>query len=47
MLPLNSGKSQCFGLAFHTMVTSRVSDYTLPDTGHQICEQLRLNIYGK
>ena len=33
ILPLNSGKTQCFGLAFHTMVTLRVSYYAPPDTG--------------
>ena len=32
-LPLNSGEAQCFGLAFHTMVTLRVSYCALPDTG--------------
>ena len=33
MLHLNSGRSQCFGLAFHTMVTLRVSYCAPPDTG--------------
>ena len=32
-LPLNLGKTQCFSLAFHTMVTSRASWYAPPDTG--------------
>ena len=33
MLHLNSGKPQCFSLAFHTMVTLRSFDYAPPDTG--------------
>ena len=33
VLPLNSGRSQCFGLAFHSMVTLRMSWYAPPDTG--------------
>ena len=33
MLHLNSGRPQCFGLAFHTMVTLRVSYCAPPDTG--------------
>ena len=32
VLPLNSGKHQCFGLAFHTRVTLRIFDYAPPDT---------------
>ena len=32
-LPLNSSGPQCFGLAFHSIVTSCVSDYAPPDTG--------------
>ena len=32
-LPLNSGKHQCFGLTFHSVVTSRMSYYAPPDTG--------------
>ena len=47
ILPLNSGKTQCFGLAFHTMVTLRVSYYAPPDMGHRICKSLRLNSCGK
>ena len=33
ILPLNLGKPQCFGLAFHSVVTLRVFDYAPPDTG--------------
>ena len=33
ILPLNSSGPQCFGLAFHSIVTSCVSDYAPPDTG--------------
>ena len=33
ILRLNLGKSQCFGLAFHSMVTLHISYYALPDTG--------------
>ena len=33
ILRLNLGKSQCFGLAFHSMVTLRISYYAPPDTG--------------
>ena len=33
VLPLNSSGLQCFGLAFHSIVTSCVSDYAPPDTG--------------
>ncbi|MEF2711884.1 MAG: hypothetical protein U0N04_09620, partial [Oscillospiraceae bacterium] len=32
VLPLNSGKDQCFGLAFHLTVTLRASWYAPPDT---------------
>ena len=32
VLPLNSGKHQCFGLAFHTRVTLRIFDCAPPDT---------------
>ena len=32
-LPLNLGVPQCFGLAFHSIVTSCASDYAPPDTG--------------
>ena len=32
-LPLNSGESQCFSLAFHTVVTLCMSWYAPPDTG--------------
>ena len=32
ILRLNLGKFQCFGLAFHSMVTLRVFDYAPPDT---------------
>ena len=31
-LPLNSGRDQCFGLAFHSGLTSRASCYAPPDT---------------
>ena len=31
-LPLNSGRDQCFGLAFHSGLTSRASWYAPPDT---------------
>ena len=31
-LRLNSGKHQCFGLAFHSVVTLRISYYAPPDT---------------
>ena len=33
ILPLNLGKPQCFGLAFHSVVTLRGFDYAPPDTG--------------
>ena len=33
ILRLNLGKSQCFGLAFHSMVTLHISYYAPPDTG--------------
>ena len=33
ILPLNSSGPQCFGLAFHSIVTSCASDYAPPDTG--------------
>ena len=33
ILPLNSGRYQCFGLAFHTGLTLRASWYAPPDTG--------------
>ena len=33
ILRLNLGKSQCFGLAFHSMVTLHISYYASPDTG--------------
>ena len=33
ILPLNLGKPQCFGLAFHTGLTLRASWYAPPDTG--------------
>ena len=33
MLPLILGESQCFGLAFHSVVTLRMSWYAPPDTG--------------
>ena len=33
ILPLNSGGYQCFGLAFHTGLTSRATWYAPPDTG--------------
>ena len=33
MLHLILGKSQYFGLAFHSILTSRASDYAPPDTG--------------
>ena len=33
MLHLNSGEPRCFGLAFHSAVTSRASYYAPPDTG--------------
>ena len=46
-LRLNSGKHQCFGLAFHSAVTLRVFYYASPDTVHRICEQLPLNSCGK
>ena len=46
-LRLNSGKHQCFGLAFHSAVTLRVFYYAPPDTVHRICEQLPLNSCGK
>ena len=32
ILPLHSGGSQCFGLAFHTRLTLRASWYAPPDT---------------
>ena len=32
MLHLILGKSQYFGLAFHSILTSRASDYAPPDT---------------
>ena len=32
-LPRNLGRNQCFGLAFHTIVTLRASWYAPPDTG--------------
>ena len=32
-LRLSLGKPQCFGLAFHSVVTLRASDYAPPDTG--------------
>ena len=32
ILPLNSGGSQYFGLAFHSILTLRVSYYAPPDT---------------
>ena len=47
VLPLNSGKHQCFGLAFHSAVILRVFYYAPPDTVHRICEQLPLNSCGK
>ena len=33
ILHLNSGRHQCFSLAFHTILTQRASDYAPPDTG--------------
>ena len=33
ILPPNSSGPQCFGLAFHSIVTSCASDYAPPDTG--------------
>ena len=33
MLPLILGGSQCFSLAFHSVVTLRMSWYAPPDTG--------------
>ena len=33
ILPLNLGKPQCFGLAFHSVVTLRAFWYAPPDTG--------------
>ena len=33
ILHLNSGERLCFSLAFHSIVTSCVSDYAPPDTG--------------
>ena len=36
ILRLNLGKSQCFGLAFHSMVTLRISYYAPPDTGQRV-----------
>ena len=33
ILHLNSGRHQCFSLAFHTILTLRASDYAPPDTG--------------
>ena len=32
-LHLSLGKSQCFSLAFHSVITLRVSWYAPPDTG--------------
>ena len=36
ILRLNLGKSQCFGLAFHSMVTLHISYYASPDTGQRV-----------
>ena len=33
VLPLNSGRPQCFSSAFHSVVTLRTSWYAPPDTG--------------
>ena len=33
ILPLNSGKHQFFSLVFHSILTSRASNYAPPDTG--------------
>ena len=33
MLPLILGGPQCFGLAFHSVITLRMSWYAPPDTG--------------
>ena len=33
-----------FQVSFHSVVTLRASWYALPDTGHQICGQLRLDV---
>ena len=32
ILHLNSGEPLCFSLAFHSVITLRVSDYAPPDT---------------
>ena len=37
ILPLNLGKPQCFGLAFHSVVTLRVSAARRLIRGNQIC----------
>ena len=48
VLPASEFKqAPSFGLAFHSVLTLRVSYYAPPDTVHRICEQLRLNICSK